>query len=49
MRPADLFSGFRRNMGALLHAKLHDLARRVPQIGSVDGKGLVAGLACVSP
>jgi len=38
-----------RTIGALLHTKLNDLARRIPQIGSVDGKGLVAGLACVTP
>lgn len=38
-----------RRMGAILHAKLGALKSRFPQIGSVDGKGLVAGLACVVP
>jgi 4-aminobutyrate aminotransferase-like enzyme len=36
-------------MGAVLHQKLCTLASRTPQIGHVDGKGLVAGLACVQP
>jgi 4-aminobutyrate aminotransferase/(S)-3-amino-2-methylpropionate transaminase len=35
--------------GALLHQKLNALAARIPQIGRVAGKGLVAGLACVKP
>jgi 4-aminobutyrate aminotransferase / (S)-3-amino-2-methylpropionate transaminase / 5-aminovalerate transaminase len=38
-----------RKMGGLLHEKLRALKQRFPQIGSVDGKGLVAGLACVAP
>jgi 4-aminobutyrate aminotransferase-like enzyme len=38
-----------RKMGALLHEKLRSLKARTPQIGSVDGKGLVAGVACVIP
>ena len=38
-----------RTVGALLHHRLHALAARTPQIGCVDGKGLVAGLACVIP
>jgi 4-aminobutyrate aminotransferase-like enzyme len=38
-----------RRVGALMHEKLHALKSRFPQIGSVDGKGLVAGLACVVP
>jgi 4-aminobutyrate aminotransferase/diaminobutyrate-pyruvate transaminase/4-aminobutyrate aminotransferase/(S)-3-amino-2-methylpropionate transaminase len=38
-----------RKMGTILHQKLHALKARTPQIGSVDGKGLVAGLACVIP
>ena len=29
--------------------KLHALQSRFPQIGRVDGKGLVAGVACVQP
>jgi 4-aminobutyrate aminotransferase-like enzyme len=36
-----------RKMGAVLHQKLQTLKARTPQIGWVDGKGLVAGLACV--
>jgi 4-aminobutyrate aminotransferase/(S)-3-amino-2-methylpropionate transaminase len=38
-----------RRVGALLHQKLCALASRTPQIGHVDGKGLVAGIACVVP
>ena len=38
-----------RKVGALLHQKLRALQRRTPQIGAVDGKGLVAGVACVIP
>src|SRR5438552_6745227 len=34
---------------ALLHQKLRALKAPTPQIGSVDGKGLVAGVACVLP
>ena len=36
-------------VGALMHQKLRELQSRFPQIGRVDGKGLVAGLACVTP
>src|SRR5713226_5170457 len=38
-----------RKVGAVLHQKLRALQARVKQIGSVDGKGLVAGIACVVP
>jgi len=38
-----------RKVGAVMHRKLSALKSRFPQIGSVDGKGLVAGLACVAP
>jgi len=38
-----------RTIGALLHAHLQQLKSQYPQIGSVDGKGLVAGIACVKP
>src|SRR5579885_1754864 len=38
-----------RKMGAMLHQKLRQLQSRHPQIGAVDGKGLVAGVACVVP
>ncbi|HYZ84163.1 MAG TPA: aspartate aminotransferase family protein, partial [Bryobacteraceae bacterium] len=36
-------------MGEILHAELSALKKRFPQIGHVDGKGLVAGVACVQP
>ena len=37
-------------MGALLHERLHRLMGQHPdRIGWVDGKGLVAGVACVKP
>jgi 4-aminobutyrate aminotransferase/(S)-3-amino-2-methylpropionate transaminase len=38
-----------RRVGALMHQKLNDLARRFPQIGAVLGKGLVAGVICINP
>lgn len=38
-----------RVMGARLHHRLQALNARLPQIGWVDGKGLVAGIACVKP
>jgi 4-aminobutyrate aminotransferase/diaminobutyrate-pyruvate transaminase/4-aminobutyrate aminotransferase/(S)-3-amino-2-methylpropionate transaminase len=38
-----------RRMGEILHERLRALAARVPQIGTVAGKGLVAGIACVAP
>jgi 4-aminobutyrate aminotransferase/diaminobutyrate-pyruvate transaminase/4-aminobutyrate aminotransferase/(S)-3-amino-2-methylpropionate transaminase len=38
-----------RRVGAVLHAKLCQLASRTPQMGRVDGKGLVAGIACIRP
>ena len=36
-------------MGAIMHDELRRLQARFPQIGCVDGKGLVAGVACVKP
>jgi 4-aminobutyrate aminotransferase / (S)-3-amino-2-methylpropionate transaminase / 5-aminovalerate transaminase len=42
-------AGNSRRMGDLLHRKLCALASRTPQIGRVEGKGLVAGLACIVP
>jgi 4-aminobutyrate aminotransferase / (S)-3-amino-2-methylpropionate transaminase / 5-aminovalerate transaminase len=42
-------AGNARVVGAALHTRLADLQSRYRQIGSVDGKGLVAGLACVTP
>jgi 4-aminobutyrate aminotransferase/diaminobutyrate-pyruvate transaminase/4-aminobutyrate aminotransferase/(S)-3-amino-2-methylpropionate transaminase len=38
-----------RRVGAVLHQKLCALAARTPQLGRVDGKGLVAGVACIVP
>jgi 4-aminobutyrate aminotransferase-like enzyme len=38
-----------RKLGVLLHERLKALKDRTPQIGWVDGKGLVAGAACVIP
>jgi len=38
-----------RRVGAVLHQKLCALAARTPQLGRVDGKGLVAGIACIVP
>jgi 4-aminobutyrate aminotransferase/diaminobutyrate-pyruvate transaminase/4-aminobutyrate aminotransferase/(S)-3-amino-2-methylpropionate transaminase len=38
-----------RRVGALLHKKLNELASRIPQVGAVLGKGLVAGVICVRP
>jgi 4-aminobutyrate aminotransferase/diaminobutyrate-pyruvate transaminase/4-aminobutyrate aminotransferase/(S)-3-amino-2-methylpropionate transaminase len=42
-------TGNAKRMGAILHDRLRDLATRNPQIGWVDGKGLVAGIACIQP
>jgi 4-aminobutyrate aminotransferase/(S)-3-amino-2-methylpropionate transaminase len=38
-----------RSVGGVMHGRLRALQSRVKQIGSVDGKGLVAGIACVVP
>jgi 4-aminobutyrate aminotransferase / (S)-3-amino-2-methylpropionate transaminase / 5-aminovalerate transaminase len=38
-----------RAMGKILHARLHKMKENIPQFGFVDGKGLVAGVACVRP
>jgi 4-aminobutyrate aminotransferase / (S)-3-amino-2-methylpropionate transaminase / 5-aminovalerate transaminase len=38
-----------RRMGEILHQGLRKLEARHPEIGCVDGKGLVAGVACVKP
>jgi 4-aminobutyrate aminotransferase/diaminobutyrate-pyruvate transaminase/4-aminobutyrate aminotransferase/(S)-3-amino-2-methylpropionate transaminase len=46
---AEDLAGNARRMGAVLHERLRALQLRFPQIGSVDGKGLVAGVACVVP
>jgi 4-aminobutyrate aminotransferase/diaminobutyrate-pyruvate transaminase/4-aminobutyrate aminotransferase/(S)-3-amino-2-methylpropionate transaminase len=46
---AEDLPGNSRRMGAVLHERLRAIAARYPQIGRVDGKGLVAGVACVIP
>ena len=43
----DDLAGNSRRMGEILHAHLREMKARYPQIGCVDGKGLVAGVACV--
>jgi 4-aminobutyrate aminotransferase/(S)-3-amino-2-methylpropionate transaminase len=42
-------AGNSKQMGQLLHSRLHAMKSRLPQFGAVDGKGLVAGVACVRP
>jgi 4-aminobutyrate aminotransferase/diaminobutyrate-pyruvate transaminase/4-aminobutyrate aminotransferase/(S)-3-amino-2-methylpropionate transaminase len=42
-------AGNSRRMGAVLHDRLRTLQSRFPQIARVDGRGLVAGVACVAP
>lgn len=42
-------AGNSARMGAILHSELQALKAEFPQIGWVDGKGLVAGVACVKP
>jgi 4-aminobutyrate aminotransferase/(S)-3-amino-2-methylpropionate transaminase len=42
-------AGNARTVGGVLHEKLRELQSHHRQIGSVDGKGLVAGMACVLP
>ncbi|HVO98206.1 MAG TPA: aspartate aminotransferase family protein [Bryobacteraceae bacterium] len=41
--------GNARRLGELLHARLRAMMRCYPQIGDVEGKGLVAGMAMVRP
>jgi len=36
-------------VGNVLHERLREMQSRLPQIGSVQGRGLVAGVACVEP
>lgn len=46
----DDLAGNAKRMGDIMLARLHGLKTRYPQqIGWVDGKGLVAGVACVKP
>ena len=40
---AENLAGNARQMGAILNKRLCALKSRYPQIGSVDGKGLVTG------
>jgi 4-aminobutyrate aminotransferase-like enzyme len=42
-------AGNSKEMGTLLHSRLHQLKSKTPQFGAVAGKGLVAGVACVRP
>jgi 4-aminobutyrate aminotransferase/diaminobutyrate-pyruvate transaminase/4-aminobutyrate aminotransferase/(S)-3-amino-2-methylpropionate transaminase len=42
-------AGNAREVGGVLHEKLRGLQSQYRHIGSVDGKGLVAGMACVVP
>jgi len=42
-------AGNARKVGAVLHERLRALQSQYRQIGSVDGRGLVAGIACVIP
>jgi len=42
-------AGNARRVGALMHRRLNELRSRIPQIGCVHGKGLVAGVMCVKP
>ena len=39
----------RRRMGAILQDELHRLQGAFPRRSGVEGKGLVAGVACVQP
>ena len=42
-------AGNAARMGEILHDELANIQREYRQIGCVDGKGLVAGVACVKP
>lgn len=42
-------SGNAKARGEQMHAHLHAMKAKYPEIGCVDGKGLVAGVACVIP
>jgi 4-aminobutyrate aminotransferase / (S)-3-amino-2-methylpropionate transaminase / 5-aminovalerate transaminase len=46
---AEDLAGNSARLGVVLHSLLGALASRFPEIGRVDGKGLVAGVACVTP
>ncbi len=38
-----------RKVGGLLQHRLREMATRYPEIGDVQGRGLVAGIACIKP
>jgi 4-aminobutyrate aminotransferase/diaminobutyrate-pyruvate transaminase/4-aminobutyrate aminotransferase/(S)-3-amino-2-methylpropionate transaminase len=42
-------AGNSARMGEILHSELKGMQKDHPQLGRVDGKGLVAGVACVKP
>jgi 4-aminobutyrate aminotransferase / (S)-3-amino-2-methylpropionate transaminase / 5-aminovalerate transaminase len=42
-------AGNAARVGAEMHAHLKKMKEKYPEIGYVDGKGLVAGVACVKP
>jgi 4-aminobutyrate aminotransferase/diaminobutyrate-pyruvate transaminase/4-aminobutyrate aminotransferase/(S)-3-amino-2-methylpropionate transaminase len=42
-------AGNSARMGEILHSELRRMQQQYRQIGYVDGKGLVAGVACVKP
>jgi 4-aminobutyrate aminotransferase/diaminobutyrate-pyruvate transaminase/4-aminobutyrate aminotransferase/(S)-3-amino-2-methylpropionate transaminase len=42
-------AGNAARMGRILHSELASIQQQFRQIGHVDGKGLVAGVACVKP
>jgi 4-aminobutyrate aminotransferase/(S)-3-amino-2-methylpropionate transaminase len=42
-------AGNAARMGEILHSRLHEIKAKTPRIGCVDGKGLVAGVACIKP
>lgn len=42
-------AGNAARMGKILHSELASIQQQFRQIGHVDGKGLVAGVACVKP
>lgn len=42
-------SGNAQRLGDLLHTRLRAICGRLPQVGAVFGKGLVAGIICIAP
>ncbi|MBM3735292.1 MAG: aminotransferase class III-fold pyridoxal phosphate-dependent enzyme [Acidobacteria bacterium] len=42
-------TGNAASVGNLMHGRLRTMKQRHPEIGCVDGKGLVAGVACIRP